>query len=42
MDIIKEDYLKKIDAIKRVFEKDQLLKSKFQVGLYYPIMAQKV
>lgn len=42
VDIIKEDYLKKIDAIKRVFEKDQLLKSKFQVGLYYPIMAQKV
>ena len=43
VNIIKEDYLKKIDAIKRrVFEKDQLIKSKFQVALYYPIMAQKV
>lgn len=43
MHIIKEDYQKKLDAVKQqVFVKDQMIKSKFKVGLYYPMMAQKI
>lgn len=40
---IKEDYEKKLDTMKQqVFVKDQMIKSKFKVGLYYPMMAKKI